>query len=55
MPIDEMILELKFALERLQDNPTCTNFDLVLEETRRIEAVAEDLIIKYVDTEDHAV
>jgi hypothetical protein len=55
MQIDELITELSFALERLENNPTYENYDLVWEETSRIRQVAEELVIEYVDPDDYAV
>ena len=44
MPIDEMLIDLRAALEALEDNPSPDTFDAVLCETLRIERVCEDIL-----------
>ena len=43
MPIDEMLIDLRAALEALEDNPCTDCFDAVLRETMRIERFCEDI------------
>ena len=44
MPIDEMLIDLRAALEALEDNPCTDAFDTVLCETMRIERFCEDML-----------
>ena len=44
MPIDEMLIDLRAALEAFEDNPCPDAFDGVLRETMRIKRFCEDML-----------
>ena len=49
LPIDEMVLELRFAIEAFDQEPCARLLDTVFKETMRINTVCEDL---YVESEE---
>lgn len=46
MPIDEMILELRFALEAFEDAPGDEAFAQIQREMLRIERFCEDILVE---------
>jgi len=44
IPVDEMLTELREALEQFDREPTLANFDRLLNETTRIERTCEEQI-----------
>lgn len=46
LPIDEMLLELRSALEAFAENPDDYTFGAVQMQTFRIESACEDMIVE---------
>lgn len=45
MPIDEMLIELRFALEAFDNEPSAALLDAIFKETMRINNYCEDIYV----------